>query len=165
MVVGLKKGIVIVTTLLFWGFFAQAEVLVDAAIRGDAAQVVHLFSVDGVDVNQVDRDGETALFMAVAQGNRELVEILVDADANVNHSNKWGLTPLFLAVEFGDPSIVRILINAGAHVNHFNHYGETPLLFVSGSNCPEIFGMLLDAGAYVSPKKKRRYTFLFATAW
>jgi Ankyrin repeat len=48
----------------------------------------------GVDVNEADQSGNTALFGAAAKGFDSVVQLLVDKGANVNAANKLGQTPL-----------------------------------------------------------------------
>jgi len=78
---------------------------------------------------------ETALILAAKNGNRDVVELLVEYDANVNV--KWGekygrestninstiidssgQMVLMLAAEWqGNPDIIKVLFNGGADVN------------------------------------------------
>eukprot|EP00750_Incisomonas_marina_P015160 INCI18100.2.p1 GENE.INCI18100.2~~INCI18100.2.p1 ORF type:complete len:6348 (+),score=1055.95 INCI18100.2:2120-19045(+) len=61
-------------------------------------------------VNSVTWVGETPLFYAVQQGFLEVVEILINADADVNISRSDGCTPLMIAVSEGFEDIVDLLL-------------------------------------------------------
>lgn len=79
----------------------------------------------GVDVNAADSQGATALLLAAAMGNVDVVKALIAKGANVNAKTDAGLTPLAKAQEADfDPAdadrkarqdeIVRLLKAAGA---------------------------------------------------
>ncbi|MEH1771269.1 MAG: ankyrin repeat domain-containing protein, partial [Nostoc sp.] len=67
--------------------------------------------------------GETPLHLAVSQGNKQVVELLIAKGADVNAKNKDGNTPLHLAY---DLDIVKLLIAKGADANAKNNDDMTP---------------------------------------
>jgi ankyrin repeat protein len=87
----------------------------------------------GADVNQVDKEGRSALHLAVLNYNRgspeniDAVNLLVAQGANVNARDAEGNTPLHHAVDFFEVAIARILINAGADPEAINKNSESPL--------------------------------------
>lgn len=103
------------------------------ACKGDLPQVKKLIA-EGADVDGEDKEGVTALTMAIVSEQVEIVETLLAAGADPNRRNKSGLTPLsslrqtLLHLEiYGDsvsersyrPSprrtqIVQLLLKAGA---------------------------------------------------
>jgi ankyrin repeat protein len=83
---------------------------------GDEAEVKRLLE-EGADPNQ--RVGAlTPLMEAAALGNRELVQMLLDAGAKASTTDEDGWTPLMsLAIrKSGDVEVARMLIDAGANV-------------------------------------------------
>lgn len=68
-----------------------------------------------------------AFFDAVAEGDADLVDELIERKVPVNATDEDGNTALILAAE-GEPQIVEALIKAGANVNHQNEEGLTALL-------------------------------------
>lgn len=65
-------------------------------------------------VDERDRDGESALFMASANGRVRAVRRLVEASADVNLQNNAGGTVLMAAAFAGEPGLVELLLELGA---------------------------------------------------
>ena len=63
-----------------------------------------------MNVNRVNKKGETALFIACKNGNTEIAELLLAAKAKVNITDKKGLCALYLAAKIGCSELVKILI-------------------------------------------------------
>ena len=62
-----------------------------------------------------DREGETAVSVAVACAGREVLKVLVEAGADVNCRNQRGETPLEIAIRKMQPvEVVEALLRAGA---------------------------------------------------
>lgn len=70
-----------------------------------------------------DHEGVTALYQAVKQGNRAVVDVLLRHNADVNiicrsspseYAHHVHKTPLFIAAEGGDVPMVKLLLQAGA---------------------------------------------------
>lgn len=78
-----------------------------------------------------DRDrGYGALFWAVVCRNPELINLLLDNDADINiktHRNTGGLTPLHQAVSVNHSVEAEILIRRGADISIRDADGLTPL--------------------------------------
>jgi len=79
------------------------------------------------DVNKANRDGETPLYRAAADGLSDVVWRLIFEHADVNKANNNGETPLYRAAADGLSDVVRLLIHEDADVNKANNNGETPL--------------------------------------
>lgn len=78
----------------------------------------------------VDKEGRTALHIAVQLGNVDAVEALLPAKANPNSISKTGLTPLHYACAYGKTEdhykIASLLIRAGASKEAKDTKGRTP---------------------------------------
>ena len=146
-------------------------------IAGDPAGVMRAIE-DGASVNDlVDGSGlkgASALLVAAAGGNAEIVRLLVAAGANVNHvlpeQDPWGkasggASALSVAVNKESAEIVRMLVAAGANVNHVlpgNTFGlgsqeSTVLLTAVRRGNEQIVQLLVAAGAdvnYVLPEQR-----------
>jgi ankyrin repeat protein len=61
------------------------------ACHGDAGGVEALLR-GGVDVNSINLDGRTALHIAACEGQRDVVDVLLDWQANIDARDRWGST-------------------------------------------------------------------------
>jgi hypothetical protein len=89
------------------------EPLQSAVADHDASRVKHLLSI-GADPN-ADFEGYTALEEAAANGDVEIVRLLLEHGAKVEERNTWtNHTPLRSARENKHPEAVKLLQKAGA---------------------------------------------------
>ncbi len=126
--------------------------------QGSPAAVAQALK-DGANPNAADKDGETALMLAVTSArwrNAESVRLLLEAGADVNFANRWGETALLEAACYGRAGAIRALLQAGADVNARDKDGKTPLLMAAywssqlnlrESMDPDCVPALLQAGA------------------
>ncbi len=103
----------------------------------------------GVDVNEINEYGVSALYLACQEGHREIASLLIDAGARVNCVEKSLCTPLHQACRSGDAEIVKLLISKNALLNERNIFGSTPLMLASQSQNLEVIKVLLAVGAKV----------------
>ena len=68
---------------------------------------VSVFLFPGASLDQIDREGLTALSWACLKGQLPLVTELVERGAVTTHADRSGRTPLDLAAFCGDPEVVR----------------------------------------------------------
>jgi curved DNA-binding protein CbpA len=88
------------------------------AVEGDgAAATVQKLIAAGADVSAKNKDGRTALRIAVIKGRVDLVKALLAAKANPNTADALGETPLMSAAKSGNEPIVKMLLEAGANPN------------------------------------------------
>ena len=71
--------------------------LIEASRKGDVALVYQILEQGDADINQTDKDGETALTIAAENGHETIVKHLVEKGAEINHQNKKGSTGLIIA--------------------------------------------------------------------
>jgi len=131
----------------------------------------------GADVNDLNKNHETPLDMAVdyhepeiadllrkhggkhgsingaaVGGDTEAVKEFLATGTDVNAKNYYGETPLHLAGKHGQKEIAELLIAEGADVNAKNNYGKTPLHHSSGAGHREIVELLIAGGSDVNAK-------------
>jgi len=68
----------------------------------------------GVDVDSLDRHGQTAVMLAAYNGHVESVERLVRHGAKLDVTAKYALSALMLAIVAGYEPVARVLVRAGA---------------------------------------------------
>jgi ankyrin repeat protein len=110
-----------------------------------------LLAAEGVDVNQANNAGGTALHIVAAEGHTEIVKQLLAAGADVNQAGANGWTALHRAAQEGYAEIVaQLLAVEGVDVNQANKNGWTALLIAAYNGHVEIVAQLLAAGADVN---------------
>lgn len=99
----------------------------------------------GVDVNQRDEGGNTALIIAMDnQGHRGTVKELMRAGADVNAENRNGDTALHMALRWGDQESAIYMIKKGADYNHANNAGVTPVQLAVEKGYDTVLGLMTD---------------------
>ena len=103
----------------------------EAATTGNI-EAVKQHLANGTDVNaQNGPVGRTPLHEAALRGHKEVVELVIDKDADVNAKDWMSRTPLHNAALDGHKEIVELLIAKGADVNAKGesgfYKGQTPL--------------------------------------
>jgi ankyrin repeat protein len=100
-------------------------------------------------VNARNNNGITALLGALQGGRKyfDVVQLLLDHNADVQlHDNKEN-TPLHSAAESGRLEIARVLLKSNAEVNSRNDDGYTPLFLALKNRNPDVARLLLDHNA------------------
>src|SRR6187397_2777148 len=69
------------------------------AAREGHVDVARLLLDTGTDVNAVDQNDITPLFMAIGSNRIPMARFLIDRGANINAKDWYGRTPLFAAIE------------------------------------------------------------------
>lgn len=107
--------------------FSNFACLLEAAIEGDIAEVKKLIEDEGLHPDTCNADGVTSLHCAAGMSNIELVEYLIQREANVNVCDDHGWTPLHSAAYLNSKDISEVLLNNGADVEASDSQGQTPL--------------------------------------
>jgi len=100
--------------------------ILQAAATGDTAAVQALLA-EGADIDEKNRNGDTALMRAAANGHLETVQLLLDEGAGMDAQRGDGMTPLILAAFFGHSDVVLALIKKGAGLSARDRMGMTAL--------------------------------------
>jgi uncharacterized protein len=142
---------------------AERATLADAAERRDRA-AIRAQLTRGVDVNETQTDGTTALHWAAHYDDAETAAVLVKAGANVNAANRYGVPPLALACTNGNVAVVRLLLEAGANPNVTMKGGETPLMLAARAGSVDAVKALLVRGAKHDARETHGQTALMWAA-
>ncbi len=164
--------VVIAINVYFYQIQQHRKYLRSLGLHGAAVHFPHLIpeiAEMGVDINELNVDGNTPLQMAVTFKKEESVKLLLDlnADPNIkNSSNKINPTPLldatFILSSAEEAEIVKLLLKAGADPNVTGNQQETPLHRIARtanqSLALDVAKDLIDAGANVNSEAARGMT-------
>ncbi|KAL2609562.1 hypothetical protein R1flu_028135 [Riccia fluitans] len=107
-----------------------------------------------------DQTGRTALHIAAASGNVDMVEMLLEAGAIVDVVSKSGQTPLLEAVYMGHFEIVLSLLGRGASTEAKNSIGWTAIHLAASWNHVDIVSLLIEKGAELEAADREGRTAL-----
>ncbi|WPC25419.1 ankyrin repeat domain-containing protein [Brachyspira hyodysenteriae] len=105
-------------------------------------------------------EGTTALMIASYYGYADLVNALIQSNADVNMKNKRNYTALLYATDIwsrqgigiydSNFNVVELLVMAKADVNAVNNYGWSPLFFAADNSNSDVAAFLVDNGANIN---------------
>eukprot|EP01125_Pyxidicula_operculata_P021681 TRINITY_DN850_c0_g1_i2.p1 TRINITY_DN850_c0_g1~~TRINITY_DN850_c0_g1_i2.p1 ORF type:complete len:2119 (-),score=466.83 TRINITY_DN850_c0_g1_i2:988-7344(-) len=112
-----------------------------------------------MDVNSIDKNGNTPLHIAVESGRQENVEKLVELGAtlDVKNTKRQGLTPLHICASKGNDTMVRYLVESKANINETKSVKQGPqnaLQMAKASGYKRTEMLLLQLGAIDTNTKK-----------
>lgn len=130
-----------------------------AALRGDVTVVRTLIS-QGVDVNEQDTYGYTALMAAASEGYAEIVELLINEGADVNQPDSSGGTALMNPSLRGHVEVVRLLLNAGADAK--SESGVRAFMYAAAGGHTRIVELFLKKGVGINSRDRSGMTALIS---
>lgn len=104
------------------------------------------------DIEDQQKEGKTALFVAADWDHPEVAQLLLDKGAQLFTLNKSKETPLHEAARSGRIKVLQMLLNAddlGKCLEHRSSWGETPLWLAVHHNHPHLAQILIEKGASV----------------
>jgi len=142
-----------------------------AALAGKHFQTAELLRHGGADPNVQCHVKNTPLHSAAFYGDVEMVQELLDLEADVNVRNDRGETPLHYTSRTPSATchniptfqillgnVAELLLDRGADINTWNNVGRTPLHSAVDSGCIEVVRVLLEHGANVGAEDEQGRT-------
>lgn len=120
---------------------------------GSGTNIVRLLlEHEHIDVNRVDRNGQSALFHAASGGDKAVVAQLIKAGSVLNNREyQWGATALMFAVQRSHISVVEELAaQPGIELDKMDFGGCTALMEAVRSNRTDKAALLIRLGASVT---------------
>ena len=100
------------------------------------------------DINvKSEYEGETGLISAAKYGYMNVVELLLEHNADVNASDNGGYTALINAAKYGYKETVELLLQYNSNVNSKTIYGETGLILAARYGYKDVVHLLLEHNA------------------
>lgn len=128
------------------GDINELLVLPRAAERNDFDDILRMLQ-RGDPVDSEGEDQRDALSFAAANGNIQIMDLLLDHRAEVERRDRFGDTALHWAALSGQAGAVKRLLAAHAAIDARNGQGMTPLMLAIGANRREVVRILVAAGA------------------
>lgn len=101
------------------------------AIRSIDYTSINVLLSEGMNIDTVNRQGNTPLMVASKIGNLRIMDILLAHKPSMNLQNKKGSTALMIAARTGQFHVVKKLVTNGADVSMQNEDGNTALTLAS----------------------------------
>jgi len=102
----------------------------------------------GANVNFKDKEGNTALSLAIIVGSRNITEWLIEKkQVDINIKNKDGCSPLMYAASIGHIDLIQFLIVKGAIIDDVSNDGYTALHWASYVGNTDAVKILISLGA------------------
>jgi len=104
------------------------------------------------------KEGHTPLSAAAKLGNKEIVELLINANADINFHDVYLRSPIMQAAFEGHFEMVKYLVDKGALINGISGNHGSALCLAARGGHQEIVEYLLDRGANINA-----YTYMHGT--
>lgn len=115
----------------------------EAIVRG-FSDIARCLIENGVELDQVDDNGNSLIHLAAMNGMAEVIDaILTRQIIDIDKKNNNGETALRLALKQGSVSCVSVLLDGGADAKIPDAHGYTPLELASSKGSVDIVRMLL----------------------
>lgn len=111
-------------------------------------------------LNETNRDGMTALHLAVKNRKINLVNALLQLGADPNIANAKGNTPLVTALDDRQNDMAKVLIQHGADPTVKDMQGMTALMWVAYYGYKDILMQMIDKVPSLNSRDKKGYTAL-----
>lgn len=121
-----------------------------AIVKNDLGEVKWLTKVQKVDVTQGLFSDTTPLCLAAEFGSPNMLQFLLEFNADVNKPNVNSDTPLLIAIHTGKEDNVRLLLEHKADIHYVNKNAYTPLLIAVSRDKIEVLRLLLCYGADIN---------------
>eukprot|EP01096_Ripella_sp_DP13-Kostka_P018003 TRINITY_DN958_c1_g1_i1.p1 TRINITY_DN958_c1_g1~~TRINITY_DN958_c1_g1_i1.p1 ORF type:complete len:228 (+),score=90.56 TRINITY_DN958_c1_g1_i1:130-813(+) len=118
-----------------------------AVVREDFSEVLRILQTRRFCVNSQTHKGNTALHLAVLDGNMDVISLLVRAGADPNARNNEGETPLHFAAQVGEVRAAMFLYQAGADLNSKDDDSLSPIEWAMDTLNPNVACLLHALGA------------------
>ena len=111
-------------------------------------------------INLVDKNNNSPLIIACANGHLNIIEILLNKGADINGSNVYGRNCIYIGCKYGYIQIVNFLLEIGADFNKKDTNGLNSLMIASTNGHGTIVQTLCEAGASIDIQDNQGHTAL-----
>ncbi|MEM9859460.1 MAG: ankyrin repeat domain-containing protein [Bacteroidota bacterium] len=143
-------------------------VLQNLAYRSNNPVTFNYFLDKGVDINQVNDEGNNALINASSRKGLEIMTLLADKTENINHTNKEGYSAFTRALKYNKMEVAKFLESKGADTKVIDANGHNLVYHIVDAyrgdldNFKEKLGYLKNLGHDPMTKQEDGSTLLHA---
>lgn len=123
------------------------------------ASLLDVLAEAGMEIDQQDRNGRSAVHLAVSLKSEELLRFLAKRGMGLNRPDDRGSTPVHAAAAANSP-LLKVLIELGANAGIQNRDGETPLHVACERPKLTTVRMLVQTGLDVNARDRQGRTAL-----
>lgn len=118
--------------------------LLHEVVSSKQTKFLPLLLKHSINLNQKDKNGQTALHYCGLYNTGEIAEFIIKAGANVNICDDYGNQPLWTAVfnSLEQHDVVKVLMLHHANPNNKNNAGKSPLDFAKQINDKNLISLL-----------------------
>jgi ankyrin repeat protein len=128
--------------------------------------VVNLLIDNGLDINSLNIDGNSYLYLSCLHGNFKFVKLLIELKVNINELNNHGMSGFFIACFKGNIDIVLLFIENGFDICTTNAEGMSGFILACSGSQLEIIKLLISKGFDInSIDKTARSGLYFAVSF
>ena len=126
-----------------------------SAIRTNDLELIRSLIRDGVNLDIVDTNLQSALLVALQAGHREMSELLLFNSSRLDTPDSNNDRPIHIAARNGYLGIVSDLIKIGVDINAQDHLGNTALIIATRHDDKDMMNLLINSNADYSIKNKK----------
>lgn len=136
-----------------------------AALTKNFLDIAESFLAYGADINApICSEDLTALHVASIEKRFDLMEWLINHNADIDCQAQNEATPSMFAISLGQQDVMQWLIEHGADINKTNKFGETLLMFAAKDGRLMTVNWLLSRGAHINIQDEKGFTPLMWAA-
>jgi ankyrin repeat protein len=124
----------------------------EAARDGDIQKVNSLLKKNPELIASRNSLGQTPLYSAAGNNNKEMMRLLLAKGADVNDKDNQGSVPLGIAAMMGCKDAAELLLSNGAEINVKNNKDAAPLHVAASAGWKDLVEFLLSKGAEINSK-------------
>ncbi|OQR88973.1 ankyrin repeat protein [Thraustotheca clavata] len=113
---------------------------------------------------RMNLDEDTPLLLAIQNGYRNAIKMLISNGANVNQKDKYGRPLLFVPADRDNEEVVLHLLSLGANLNQQDKLGRTLFLIAAEKGHAKVVSYLVSKGVNVNQEKYNGDTALYVAA-
>lgn len=137
---------------------SPAFYLHEAVKENNLSKIKELISKPGIEINEQNNNGKTALYIAFVKGFDDITTYLLEKGADPNIRNKDGDPLIHVAIKMNmEPKEIDLMLITSSNLDIRNGDNKTPLMIAAQLGYENWLISLMDAGADLNLLKRQNY--------